>query len=63
MNTSPPTRWLDKLMAATMTLVLVAVGLSWAWRLLRPLVPVLVAVCCIAAVWYLLVAIHKRNGW
>ncbi len=36
-----PRTWLDRLLELAVTLVAIALLLTWAWQLLRPLVPVI----------------------
>ena len=36
-----PTSWLNRLVEIAISVLLAALALSWAWQLLRPLVPVL----------------------
>lgn len=59
MNPSPKSL-LDRLVATTFTLLLVAIGLSWSWHLLRPLLPVLVVAAVIVVAWRVL---RRRNEW
>ena len=59
MNPSPKSL-LDRLVAITVTLLFVALGLSCVWHLVRPLVPVLV----LGAVVFVIVKIvRQRNSW
>jgi hypothetical protein len=60
MNPSPKSL-LDQVLAGTVTLVLIAVGLSWAWHLLRPLIPVLIASA--VAVLAMRVLWVRRHDW
>ena len=39
--TSPVKSWADRLLGLALTVLLSAWALHWAWRLLRPLLPVL----------------------
>jgi Flp pilus assembly protein TadB len=51
---------LDQVIDLTIAIVLIAIGLSWAWHLVRPLVPVFVAgaiVVVIVRLW------HAKNQW
>ena len=60
MNPSPKSL-LDRVLAGTITLVLIVVGLSLAWHLLRPLIPVLIStavtVLVVRALWV------RRRDW
>lgn len=65
MNKSGPESWLSRLLGAAITLVVAALLLTWAWALLRPLVPV-IAVCVavgtvvsFTAGWWF----RRRNEW
>ena len=53
--------YLDRLLSASLVLLASAIALSWAWRMLRPLLPVAVGIGVICA----LIAIvrWRRSYW
>ena len=55
MNGSDPRSWLNRALGAAITCVVVALLLSWAWALLKPLVPVIGAVVVLVLLgrWWL----------
>lgn len=55
------TSWLDRLLAAALTLVAVALLLNWAWRLIHPLIPIMVTVAGIAIL--ITYVIQRQRGW
>ena len=57
---STPKSLLDQAFTVMVTVVLIAIGLSWAWRLVRPLVPVFVGV---AVVVVIVRCLRARNQW
>ena len=65
MNNSSLKLLLDRLVGATVSIVLIAIGLNYAWRLIRPLIPVMVTVGCFAVVIVVVLKIvrSRRNGW
>jgi len=52
---------LEHLVSITITIVLVSIGLSWSYHLLRPLIPAIVIV--VIAVTLLKLFNNRRNGW
>lgn len=59
---SNPRSWLDRLLELAVGLVMAGLLLTWAWSLLRPLVPVLMAgVGVVATIGAILR--HQRGRW
>lgn len=56
-----PTTWLGRVVRVTATLLGVAIALSWAWNLIRPLLPVIVVSGLIFVVVKATRA--RRNEW
>jgi xanthine/uracil permease len=56
-----PKSWLRQLLETAVGLVAVGLLLNWAWRLLRPLVPVIVVVA--VAVTLVPVAVRRFRDW
>lgn len=59
MNSSPKPL-LERAFDVMVTVVIIAVGLSWAWHLLRPLLP---AIAAVAVVVVVVRYVRARNEW
>lgn len=57
---STPKSLLDQAFTVMITVVLIAIGLSWAWHLVRPLLPVFVGVAVVVVIGRYL---RVRNQW
>ena len=58
----PPIRsWLDRLLSACLTLLVSALALHWAWQLVQPLLPIIVALAVIGFVVLALVRASLRR--
>jgi NhaP-type Na+/H+ or K+/H+ antiporter len=56
-----PRPWLDRLLGFAVTLLVIALALSWAWRLLRPVVVplLLLGAVVLTAAWFW----QRRTYW
>ncbi len=61
MSRDPVTSWLDRLLGLAVGLVVAGLLLTWAWQLLRPLVPMLVLGSGLVVLGRWL--FHRRQEW
>lgn len=59
MNNTPKP-FLGRVVSTTVIVVLVAIGLSWAWHLLEPLVPVFITVAVVVVMYKV---VQSRRDW
>jgi hypothetical protein len=58
-----PRSWPERLLGAAITLVVVALLLRWAWNLLRPLVPIILATVALGSIVALVVRYRRNRYW
>jgi hypothetical protein len=58
---SAPKPLLDRLVAFTITLLLVSIGLSWTWQLLHPLLPLFIIATVTIVVFKILKT--RKDDW
>lgn len=56
----PLQSWADRLLSSSVAILIAAIALSWAWSLIRPLVPVLAALAALVLVVALITRRHQR---
>ncbi len=61
MSRDPVTSWLDRLIELAVGLVVAGLLMTWAWQLLRPLVPMLAIGTSLVVLGGWLV--HRRHEW
>jgi len=59
--TQPLKSWVDRLLEIAIALAAAALLLNWAWRLLRPLIPVFVIMAGLSAIGMFIV--RRNRSW
>lgn len=65
MTNPTPSSWLQKALGLAVTLLAIGLLLHWTWELLRPLVPVLIAVVSVITLSAIAWSIYRfrRSRW